>query len=130
MTKHENPNIEIINKNLWAVQFSLIAYIPQISYKPDPSVPLGDIPAELFPEGIILLNKDFKFYQKFRNSFAALMKLKPRQLKSELAKFAPIPANTVNHVIYLYCLQAETMRRKTGKVVKPNGNNQNSGSTV
>ena len=35
MLKHENPNIEIINKNLWAVRFSLIPFIPQISYKPD-----------------------------------------------------------------------------------------------
>lgn len=29
MLKHENPNIEIINKDLWAVRFSLIPMIPQ-----------------------------------------------------------------------------------------------------
>ena len=44
MLKHENPNIEVINKNLWAVRFSLIPFIPQISYKPDPSVPLEQVP--------------------------------------------------------------------------------------
>ena len=43
MLKHENPNIEIINKNLWAVRFSLIPFIPQISYKPNPSIPLEQV---------------------------------------------------------------------------------------
>lgn len=47
MLKHENPNIEVINKNLWAVRFSLIPFIPQISYKPDPSVPLEQVPGPL-----------------------------------------------------------------------------------
>lgn len=46
MLKHENPNIEVINKNLWAVRFSLIPFIPQISYKPDPSVPLEQVPGQ------------------------------------------------------------------------------------
>lgn len=33
MLKHENPNIEVINKYLWAVRFSLIPFMSQISYK-------------------------------------------------------------------------------------------------
>lgn len=51
MLKHENPNIEVINKNLWAVRFSLIPFIPQISYKPDPSVPLEQVPGQFGPDG-------------------------------------------------------------------------------
>ena len=53
MLKHENPNIEVINKNLWAVRFSLIPFIPQISYKPDPSVPLEQVPGQFGPDGIM-----------------------------------------------------------------------------
>lgn len=46
MMKHENPHIEVLNKNLWAVRFSLLPYIPQISYKPDPSIPLEQVPGQ------------------------------------------------------------------------------------
>ena len=51
MLKHENPNIEVINKNLWAVHFSLIPLIPQINYKPDPSIPLEQVPGQFGPDG-------------------------------------------------------------------------------
>ena len=54
MLKHENPNIEVINKNLWAVRFSLIPFIPQISYKPDPSVPLEQVPGQFGPGAVQL----------------------------------------------------------------------------
>ena len=63
MLKHENPNIEVINKNLWAVRFSLIPFIPQISYKPDPEVPANQVPGQFGPDGIMVLNKDFKHYE-------------------------------------------------------------------
>lgn len=60
MLKHENPNIEIINKNLWAVRFSLIPFIPQISYEPDPDVPVDQVPGQLAPGGLMILNKDYR----------------------------------------------------------------------
>ena len=63
MMKHENPHIEVLNKNLWAVRFSLLPYIPQISYKPDPSIPLEQVPGQFGPDGIMVLNKDFKHFE-------------------------------------------------------------------
>lgn len=42
MLKHENPHIEVLNKNLWAVRFSLIPFMSQISYKPDPEAVMKD----------------------------------------------------------------------------------------
>jgi hypothetical protein len=34
-------------------------FIPQISYKPDPSIPLEQVPGQFGPDGIMVLNKDF-----------------------------------------------------------------------
>ena len=71
MLKHENPNIEIINKDLWAVRFSLIPMIPQISVTRKEGTTANDL-TELeltfTPDGIMILNKDHKFYDLFRNS--------------------------------------------------------------
>lgn len=75
MLKHENPNIEIINKNLWAVRFSLIPFIPQISYKPDPSVPLEQVPGQFGPDGIMILNKDFKHFELVKKATEAVIGL-------------------------------------------------------
>jgi len=115
MLKHENPHIEIINKNLWAVRFSLIPMIPQISYKPDPEVPLERLPGQLCPNGIMILNKDFKFYEKMRSITVNVMKMKDRVIRKEIIDMGKTPANNVVHVLYQYCLKAELERRKVKK---------------
>lgn len=112
---HENPNIEIINKNLWAVRFSLIPMIPQISYKPDPEDKLETLPGQLSPDGIMLLNKDHRLYERIRKTTLIAMGLNDRVLKKEIAEFSKIPAKNPGHVIYLYCLRAEVERRKLKK---------------
>ena len=109
MLKHENPNIEVINKNLWAVHFSLIPLIPQINYKPDPSI----------PDGIMVLNKNFKHFELVKRTTKAVMKLKPRQIRKELDNLHRFPTNQPLQVIYRYCLLTELERRK---VVKNRGN--------
>ncbi|WP_050618735.1 hypothetical protein [Intestinimonas massiliensis (ex Afouda et al. 2020)] len=119
MLKHENPNIDIINKNLWAVRFSLIPFIPQISYNPDPSIPLEQVPGQFGPDGIMILNKDFKHYELVKKATEAVMKLKSRQINKELDSLHHSPANQPLQVIYRYCLLAELERRK---VVKNHGN--------
>lgn len=93
MLKHENPNIEVINKNLWAVRFSLIPFIPQISYKPDPSVPLEQVPGQFGPDGIMILNKDFKHFELVKKATEAVMKLKNRQIEKELDSLHRFPTN-------------------------------------
>ena len=69
MLKHENPNIEIINKDLWAVRFSLIPMIPQISVTHKEGTTandLNELELTFTPDGIMILNKDHKFYDLFR----------------------------------------------------------------
>lgn len=61
MLKHENPNIEIINKDLWAVRFSLIPMIPQISVTHKEGTTandLNELELTFTPDGIMILNKD------------------------------------------------------------------------
>lgn len=119
MLKHENHNVEIINKYLWAVRFSLIPFIPQISYKPDPSVPLEQVPGQFGPDGIMVLNKDFKHFELVKKATKAVMRLKTRQINKELDSLHHFPQNQPLQVIYRYCLLAELERRK---VVKNHGN--------
>ena len=115
MLKHENPHIEIINENLWAVRYSLIPLIPQIDYKPDPTIPLNHLPSEIFPNGVLLLNKDFKWYEILRKNSVIAMKLTTKQIKMELVKKGRISSKTPAAVVYQYCLMVELERRKIRK---------------
>lgn len=115
MLKHENPNIEIINKNLWAVRFSLIPFIPQISYKPDPNVPVDRVPGEMAPGGLMILNKDYRQYERVKRATISAMNLKTRQINKELDDLARDPVNSPMQVIWRYCLLAELERRKIKK---------------
>lgn len=60
MLKHENPNIEIINKDLWAVRFSLIPMIPQISVTHKEGTTandLNELELTFTPDGIMILKQ-------------------------------------------------------------------------
>lgn len=98
MLKHENPNIEVINGNLWAVRFALIPMIPQISYKPDPEVSLADLPGQLTPDGLMILNKDFKFYDKLLKITQTVMKMKDRVIRKEIIEMGKAPAPTTGRM--------------------------------
>ena len=102
MLKHENPNVEIINKYLWAVRFSLIPFIPQISYKPDPAVPLEQVPGQFGPDGIMILNKDYRYFEIVKKGAESVMKLKTRQIEKELDSLRRYHANQPLQVIYRY----------------------------
>ena len=115
MLKHENPNIEIINKNLWAVRFSLIPFIPQISYEPDPDVPVDWVSGQLAPGGLMILNKDYRQYERVKRASVSAMNLKTRQINKELDDLARDPVNSPMQVIWRYCLLAELERRKIKK---------------
>ena len=115
MLQHENPNIEIINENLWAVRYALIPLIPQINYKPDPNVPLEHLPSQISPNGVLLLNKDFKWYEILRKNSVIAMKLTTGQIKKEISNKGRVPAKTPAAAIYQYCLTAELERRKVKK---------------
>ena len=118
MLKHENPNIEIINKDLWAVRFSLIPMIPQISVTHKEGTTandLNELELTFTPDGIMILNKDHKFYDLFRKCAVSAMKLKPRHIRKELDDLAKTHSYQPLPVIYRYCLMAELERRKIKK---------------
>lgn len=119
MLQHENSNIEIINKNLWAVRFSLIPYIPQLSIThkegTEAAPSMDDLELTFTPDGKTVLNKDHKYYTYFRQAAISAMKLKPRQIRKELADLAKQPVNKPMPIIYRYCLMAELERRKIMK---------------
>lgn len=116
MLKHENPNIEIINRHLWAVRYTLIPVIPQINYKPDPHVPIDRIPAQLSPDGIIVLNKDFKYYERLKNSMPYIMRVSRKRLKKEQDDFMKSnPAMSVENVLYQFMVSIELCRRDMKK---------------
>ncbi len=120
MLKHENPNIEILNEKLWAVRFSMIPLIPQLSFahkegtEPLPMAELLRLPCQFGPDGIMVLNKDFQWYDTVRKTMIAVMKMSAWKLKKELGRGK---ADTPAKIIYQYCLQAEIERRKQRKGV-------------
>ena len=118
MLKHENPNIEIINKDLWAVRFSLIPMIPQssVTHKEGTTAnDLNELELTFTPDGIMILNKDHKFYDLFRKCAVSAMKLKPRQIRKELDDLAKTHSYQPLPVIYRYCLMAELVPTITKK---------------
>lgn len=121
MLKHENPHIEILNENLWAVRYSLIPLIPQINMvhkdgtEALPMDELIKLPCQYGPDGIMLLNKDFRWYDTVRKTMLDVMKMPMWKIKKEISRFGRRKADTPQKIIYQYCLQAETERRKIKK---------------
>ena len=114
--KHENPNIKIINEDLWAVRYSLIPQIPEISnYTPDPEIPLEHLPAQISPTGILLLNMDFKWFKILRKHSTSIMRMTTERIKKEIIKKGRVPVKDPSAAIYQYCLKAELERRKIKK---------------
>lgn len=122
MLKHENPNIEIINKDLWAVRFSLIPLIPQLNIThregTEAAENFNDLELTFTPDGIMVLNKDNKYFPMFRDAAVAAMKLTNGQIRKALGMMERNPPNKPFTVIYRYVVMAEKERRKIKKGVK------------
>lgn len=117
MLKHENHNFETINKNLWAVRFSLIPFIPQISVSVNYTDNLSKEQFLLLESGLLLLNKDAKTYSLLKAAFVGVMKLKPRQIQRELNLYSigALKKNDPKSLIYHAALLVEKERRKIKK---------------
>ena len=120
MLQHENPNIEIINPNLWAVRFSLIPLIPQISFNPKFDVPLNNVPGQISPSGVMVLNKDFILYPDFKKMYHSVMRMKNRELRQQHLKMwkAEVDTDTISGLmqnLLKFALQIETERRSRKK---------------
>lgn len=116
---HENPHIEVINHNLWAVRFSLIPMIPQLSIThkegTEAAPNINDLELTFSPDGIMILNKDHKYYKMFRQAAISAMMMNPRQINKELADLSRQKVYKPMPVIYRYVLMAELERQRIKK---------------
>ncbi|MBY0124495.1 hypothetical protein [Bacillus sp. S/N-304-OC-R1] len=107
-----NKNIEVINKHLWAVKFSLIPYIPQIDYVSDSNTPAYQEPGRITNDGVMLLNKEYKGYKLFRDLYENTMKKTNRQLKKELFVGNAIKNKTPYQIMCYSMIEVELERRE------------------
>lgn len=113
MLQHENPNIEVLTPKLYAVRFSLIPMIPQISWNPDPSINWDQTYCQFTADyQVVFLNKDFKFFELVKRAYISIIRMKPKQIRKELSKIGNHPKNTPWDIVYWGCLKGELERRK------------------
>ena len=120
MMKHENPNIEIITPDLWAVRFSLIPMIPQIDFEMKIDIPIRNLPGQLSHSGVMVLNKDFVFYPDMKKVYQSVMRMKNRELRQRVIKMqkTKIDVSTVSGLmlnLWKFALQIELERRNKKK---------------
>ncbi len=113
----QNPHIEIISKDLWAVRFSLIPMIPQINVTANYTNDLSKERFVLLESGLILLNKDANLYPVLKAAFIAVMKLNLRQIDKELNlyKTGALLDTTVKSMAYHAALRVECERKSNKK---------------
>ncbi len=113
-----NQNIEVINKNLIAVRFTLLPLIKEIDYEPATVIPLQDQSGTISDDGIIILNKEHLGYRVYKEWIPKIMKKKTKQLKKEIRNSEMIKNKTDWQVVYAAMLKVETERREK-EGVKP-----------
>lgn len=107
-----NGNIEVINKNLWAVKFSLIPFIQEIHYEPaDKSKPYSEL-ALYTDDGVVILNKEHQVYMMSRPILDKAMRMPFFKVQKCLKKLEKIqnrnPMENMMCAIYRF----EITRRK------------------
>lgn len=108
-----NKNIEVINLNLYALRFSLIPFIKEITYKPDEEIPAYQEPLRLDKgNGIILLNKDHAGYELLKDAMIKAMKKKNNgELERCLLLLKSRKNKDNGTIIYEAALRCELERR-------------------
>lgn len=110
-----NHNIEIINDKLYAVKFTLIPFIKEINYTPEPNTKAFTEPLRISDKGIIILNKDHKVYKILKALILKVMKYKDKKLERKLKPMSGMKSNNVMRLCYAIALQAELERRQKEK---------------
>jgi hypothetical protein len=106
-----NKNIEVINKKLLAVRFTLLQYISDIDYKPDDEVVAHEEFGRVTNDGVLLLNKDYPGFRILKEWIPKLMKKKDKQLTREIKAGQLINNKTDWQIAYNAMLQIEIERR-------------------
>lgn len=107
-----NQNIEVINKHLWAVKFSFLPFISEISYKPDSEIPLEEQFGSISDDGVIILNKDYKGYTILRDNLYRVMSDTNRNLKKKKKYLEGKKGKSLWESFYLTMVNIELVRRK------------------
>ncbi|KAB3534420.1 hypothetical protein F8154_08940 [Alkaliphilus pronyensis] len=106
-----NKNIEVINKDLLAVKFSLLPLIKEIDYTPDEEIPLNMQPGVNADGGIMILNKECPGFRIYKEWMPKIMKKKDKQLKREIKAAEALKSKTDWQITYSAMLQVELERR-------------------
>lgn len=106
-----NKNIDVINKKLIAVRFSLLPFIKEIEYKPDDEVEAYEEFGRVTNEGVLILNKDYPGFNILKEWMPKLMKKKKKHLTKELKAAQALKNKTDWQMAYTGMLQVEKERR-------------------
>lgn len=112
-----NQNIKIISKNLWAVRFSWLPWIPDIRIEIDPSIPIEHEIYRIAPKGVMILNMDNKLFPLYAEQFPIFQKKKLKELKHRRDILKKIPSRNYGQELYLAIVTAELNRREVAKGV-------------
>lgn len=113
-----NHNIEIINKNVAALKFSLIPFIKEIEYTPDNYFPEYEEPIRITDIGLIILNKDYEQYELLKDIMIKVMKKSDRQIKKYLELNMDLKQTDNIKIFYLFAYNTELERRQKRKEVR------------
>ncbi|WP_096230491.1 hypothetical protein [Thermoanaerobacterium sp. RBIITD] len=108
-----NKNIEIINENLWAVNFHHLRYIKDLPYTCNDPDSLDKV-ASLTDNGIIVLNKSHEIYPTLKQLFPRLMQNTDKELLMKIDYMQDKNRDGYDRV-YKYCLNAVLKRRMVKK---------------
>lgn len=111
-----NKNIEVINDKLWALNFSLIPYIKEISYTPDSYFDeYKEFGRMLDDKGVILLNKDHAGYALTKKSLLKAMRYSNSKLKRLIKRLSDIKDKTPLQLLNNAAYMVELERREKAK---------------
>lgn len=114
-----NKNIEVINEKLWAVNFSLIQYIKEISYTPDPYYEAyKEFGRMLDDKAVVLLNKDHAGYQLTKQFLLKAMRYSNSKLKRKIKQLSGIKYKTPIELLSNATYMVELERREKMKLLK------------
>lgn len=108
-----NPNIEVINKNLWGVNYYHLQYIKELTYH-DTSPDAMEKAASLTSDGIIVLNKSHEIYPTLKQFFPKIMENTDEELLNKIEIMKDKDRDGYDRV-YKFCLDAEAKRRMLEK---------------
>lgn len=108
-----NPNIEVINENLWAVNFYHLQYIPELDYEGS----LDDLDSKIASytnDGKTVLNKHHEIYPTLKWLVPRLMENNDRELEKKISEMKSKTRDSYEK-LYLFALELETNRRTISK---------------